>query len=98
MLENWVFESSILKRISQHVETKEQLSDDLSKPTFVIVIKYELNGKLVKKIILARDHGQGLFNLRQLFFGPLIHITSHTLCAYFPPGTFDMHIHTMKGN
>jgi len=52
MLENWVFESSVLKRISKHVDTGKELPDDL-----------------IEKIIAARDHGQGLFNLRQLFFG-----------------------------
>jgi len=52
MLENWVFESQVLKRISKHVKTGEELPDDL-----------------IRKIIQARDHGQGLFNLRQLFFG-----------------------------
>ncbi|GAA5844231.1 hypothetical protein JCM3766R1_000977 [Sporobolomyces carnicolor] len=53
MLENWCWEPSVLKALSSHY-----LRPDESLPT-----------DLVSKLLKSRSLNQGLFNLRQLFFG-----------------------------
>ncbi|MCC6276833.1 MAG: Zn-dependent oligopeptidase [Oligoflexia bacterium] len=53
MLENWVWDPSILKRLSGHYK-------DASK---------KLPDSLIKKMIAARDFNQGYFYTRQLLFG-----------------------------
>ncbi|KAM0786272.1 hypothetical protein ACM66B_001752 [Microbotryomycetes sp. NB124-2] len=61
MLENWMWEPKVLKSLSRHYKTGEQLDD-----------------ATIAAIVKSRNVNQGLFNLRQLFFGKfdmLLHTT-----------------------
>ncbi|KAK4050222.1 metalloendopeptidase [Microbotryomycetes sp. JL201] len=61
MLENWMWEPKVLKSLSRHYKTGEQLDD-----------------ATISAIVKSRNVNQGLFNLRQLFFGKfdmLLHTT-----------------------
>ncbi|HEX4925373.1 MAG TPA: M3 family metallopeptidase, partial [Bdellovibrionales bacterium] len=53
MLENWVWDESILNRISGHYKNTSQ----------------KLPSELLKKILAAKDFNQGYFYTRQLFLG-----------------------------
>ncbi|ORX92466.1 zincin [Basidiobolus meristosporus CBS 931.73] len=52
MLENWCWETDVLKRLSSHHETKEPIGQEL-----------------IDRMLAAKNHNAGLFNLRQIFFG-----------------------------
>lgn len=53
MNENFIWTPSIIKRVSSHYERQGETLPD----------------DLIDKLIKSRKLGQGLFNLRQLFFG-----------------------------
>lgn len=67
MLENWCWTAKELKFISSHYQRKGE----------------QLPDDLIASLIKSRNVNQGLFNLRQLFFG-LYDMTLHTKPADAP--------------
>ncbi|GAA5933687.1 metalloendopeptidase [Sporobolomyces koalae] len=68
MLENWCWEPSVLKALSSHFERK---NESIPEP-------------VMNKLIKSRSLNQGLFNLRQLFFG-LYDMRLHTTDSNLDP-------------
>ena len=69
-LENWVFDTKVLKRISSHHETGEPMPDDLSE-LFPLTgdLRADSSTLTVRKLILSRDYKQATNKLSQIFVG-----------------------------
>ena len=84
MNENFIWTPSIIKRVSSHYERQGETLPD----------------DLIDKLIKSRKLGQGLFNLRQLFFGKVSTRSFVWVSELFrgPLPTLEMRKNTFSGS